>query len=68
MLDLGYVAAGWSLAGESLCRVSLSGTFYLLLGVGRKTSSYMNERLLTGNVKKQTKKTKRKTFEKCSRL
>ena len=34
--------------GGSLYRVSLSGTFYLLLGVGRKTSSHMNERLLTG--------------------
>ena len=34
--------------GESLYRVSLSRTFYLPLGVGRKTSSYMNEGLLTG--------------------
>ena len=39
-------SCGWG--GESLYRVSLSGTFNLLLGVGRKTSSHMNERLLTG--------------------
>ena len=35
--------------GGGHCIVShFSGTFYLLLDVGRKTSSYMNERLLTG--------------------
>ena len=42
---LKYCGAG----GGGHCIVShFSGTFYLLLGVGRKTSSYMNERLLTG--------------------
>ena len=34
--------------GGGHCIVSLSGTFYLLLCVGRKISSYMNERLFNG--------------------